>query len=77
MASEHAVLVTGAAGGIGSEIVRILLEDLGACVVATDVVIGDKLEQLGKKHQERVEVVGGDITDVRQLELLSQHRLEY
>lgn len=63
MASEHVVLVTGAAGGIGSEVVRILLEDLAACVVATDIVIGEKLEQLGKQYQERLEVVSGDITD--------------
>jgi NAD(P)-dependent dehydrogenase (short-subunit alcohol dehydrogenase family) len=63
MAMEPVVVVTGAAGGIGFEIVRHLLEELNGQVVAVDIVKGD-LEQLAAAHAERLEVVVGDITDV-------------
>ena len=63
MAGEPVVMVTGAAGGIGFEIVRHLLEGLNGRVVAVDIVKGD-LEQLAATHNERLEVVLGDITDV-------------
>ena len=63
MANEHVILVTGAAGGIGNEIVRILLGDLDAAVVATDVVAG-QLQDLKDKYPERLEIRLGDIVDV-------------
>jgi hypothetical protein len=49
MASDQVVLVTGASGDLGREIVRILLEELDASVVATDIVSGDEL----KSHKEK------------------------
>lgn len=58
------VLVTGAAGGIGYEIVRILLEELEGQVVANDVVEG-RLGDLAAKHNGNLELVIGDISDVR------------
>lgn len=63
MASSPVIIVTGAAGGLGFEIVRILLQELDSRVVATDIVKGD-LEQLQGLHGDRLEVVVGDITDV-------------
>ena len=60
---DPVVIVTGAAGGIGFEIVRHLLEELNGRVVAVDIVRGD-IEQLATEHAERLEVVVGDITDV-------------
>jgi hypothetical protein len=63
MSENPVVLVTGAAGGIGYEIVRILLEELSASVVATDLVNGS-LEQLSKKYPGRLEIKLGDIVEV-------------
>lgn len=63
MASSPVIIVTGAAGGLGFEIVRILLEELDSRVVASDIVKGD-LEQLLASHGDRLELVVGDITDV-------------
>lgn len=57
------IIVTGAAGGIGYEIVRILLEDLSASVVATDIVEGP-LPKLSQQYQGRLHVIAGDIVDV-------------
>lgn len=56
------VLVTGAAGGIGYEVVRILLKELEASVVATDIVEGT-LDKLSQEYPDRLEVVIGDITN--------------
>ncbi|EXJ92914.1 hypothetical protein A1O3_01470 [Capronia epimyces CBS 606.96] len=63
MTSQHVVLVTGASGDIGRETVRILLEELGASVVATDIVLGAALDGHQKKYPGRLEVVIGDIVD--------------
>jgi len=64
MAIENSVIiVTGAAGGIGYEVVHILLEDLFASVVATDIVEGP-LSKLSEKYPGRLHVVVGDIVDV-------------
>lgn len=63
MAMDPVVVVTGAAGGLGFEIVRYLLEELNGRVIAVDIVKGD-LGQLEATHAERLEVVVGDITDV-------------
>lgn len=63
MSQSPVVLVTGAAGGIGLELVRILLEDLAASVVATDIVAGG-LEGLAEKFSSRLEIKIGDIVDV-------------
>ncbi|KAJ5801959.1 uncharacterized protein N7503_004409 [Penicillium pulvis] len=60
MGSSHVVIVTGAAGGIGSEIVRSLLKQHGASVVATDIVEGPLADQK-KVYGDRLEVVTGDI----------------
>jgi NAD(P)-dependent dehydrogenase (short-subunit alcohol dehydrogenase family) len=58
------VLVTGGAGGIGQETVHILLEELEACVIATDIVEGS-LNKLQETYPGRLEIIIGDITDVR------------
>lgn len=63
MTIEPVVVVTGAAGGIGFEIVRHLLEELNGRVVAVDIIKGE-LESLAAAHGRRLEVVVGDITDV-------------
>ncbi|RVX70797.1 hypothetical protein B0A52_05448 [Exophiala mesophila] len=61
MASTPVVFVTGAAGGVGFAIVRALLEERNASVIASDIVKGD-LEQLQASHSNKLEVVVGDIT---------------
>ncbi|KIW77600.1 hypothetical protein Z517_10046 [Fonsecaea pedrosoi CBS 271.37] len=61
MATGPIVLVTGAAGGIGFEIVRTLLTELDGRVVASDIAKGN-LERLCSAHVDRLEVVVGDIT---------------
>jgi NAD(P)-dependent dehydrogenase (short-subunit alcohol dehydrogenase family) len=71
MDRDPVVLVTGAAGGIGFEIVRHLLEELNGRVVAVDIVKGD-LEHLAAAHAERLEVVVGDITDVSDTHMLTR-----
>lgn len=63
MASTPVVLVTGAAGGIGFEIVRTLIEELDCRVVANDIVKGE-LEKLSASYTEKLELVVGDICDV-------------
>jgi len=63
MSQSPVVLVTGAAGGIGHEIVRVLLEELSAFVVATDITRGD-LDKLKEAHQERLIIEIGDICNV-------------
>lgn len=63
MTTGPVVLVTGAAGGIGYEIVRALVEELEGRVVASDLVKGD-LEKLAAAHGDRLELVIGDITQV-------------
>ena len=65
MASTPVVFVTGAAGGVGFAIVRALLEERNASVIASDIVKGD-LEQLQASHSNKLEVVVGDITKVGQ-----------
>lgn len=65
MSLPHVVIVTGAAGGIGNAIVRNLVENHGASVVATDIVEGS----LGTQKTlfgDKLEVVIGDISDVCQ-----------
>lgn len=64
--SERVIVVTGAAGGIGSAVVRALLSD-GASVVAADVsqtslsVLVQDLETIG--HSERLLDVETDVSD--------------
>ena len=64
--SERVIVVTGAAGGIGSAVVRALLSD-GASVVAADVsqtslsVLVQDLETVG--HSERLLDVETDVSD--------------
>ena len=60
---EHVVLVTGGAGGIGLEIVRHLIVDHGAGVVATDLVEGE-LGSLKQQYPANLRVVLGNIVDV-------------
>ncbi|KAL4804823.1 hypothetical protein BDV18DRAFT_161915 [Aspergillus unguis] len=62
--SSPVVIVTGAAGGIGNEIVRSLLEEHGASVVATDIVPGPLTEQK-QVYGDRLEVVTGDIVKAK------------
>lgn len=64
MSGNPVIIVTGAAGGIGYEVVRILLEDLSASVVATDIVEG-LLPTLSGKYPGRLHIVVGDIVDVQ------------
>ena len=63
MTSSHTILVTGAAGGIGNEIVAHLLQHEGVNVVATDIIEGP-LKAQQHKHGDRLRVVIGDIVDV-------------
>lgn len=63
MVTKPIVLVTGAAGGIGFEIVSTLIGELDARVVASDIVPGE-LEKLAAAHPDKLEVVVGDITKV-------------
>lgn len=67
MASSNSpvVIVTGAAGGIGNAVVRILLESHGASVVATDIVEGPLTDQK-EKYAGKLQVITGDIVDVRE-----------
>ena len=64
--SERVIVVTGAAGGIGSAVVRALLSD-GASVVAADVsqtslsVLVQDLETVG--HSKRLLDVETDVSD--------------
>lgn len=63
MAQRNVFLVTGAAGGIGFEMVRILIEKYNSSVVALDVIEGS-LKELSYKHPSSLRVIIGDITDV-------------
>jgi NAD(P)-dependent dehydrogenase (short-subunit alcohol dehydrogenase family) len=63
MATQPVIIVTGAAGGIGYEITKQLVEEHGACVVATDIVAG-KLQDLASTHKGKLEVIIGDVVDV-------------
>jgi NAD(P)-dependent dehydrogenase (short-subunit alcohol dehydrogenase family) len=65
MVSRPSIIVTGAAGGIGSETVRILLSECGARLVATDVVSSSMLDALKEKHPKDLEIFLGDIIAVR------------
>jgi NAD(P)-dependent dehydrogenase (short-subunit alcohol dehydrogenase family) len=72
MSAGPVIIVTGAAGGIGTETVRTLLKECGAKVVATDVVMG-KLSTLKAEHPLDLETFIGDIVAVRiQTSLLRQ-----
>lgn len=64
MAPKPAIVVTGSAGGIGSETVRILLEECNAQVVATDIVEGS-LKSLKEKHGDNLHIVLGDVIEVQ------------
>lgn len=64
MSAPHVVIVTGAAGGIGKEIVRHLIENHGANVVATDIIEGS-LGSQKTMYGERLVIVTGNIVDVR------------
>lgn len=46
------------------EITRILVQELGAHVAAMDIVEG-KLKSLASKHEGKLEVVVGDIVDMK------------
>lgn len=59
----HVVIVTGAAGGIGYEIVRSLLVEHKAGVVATDIVRGE-LDSLKQGYPEHLQLVIGNIVEV-------------
>ena len=58
------ILVTGAAGGIGNEIVTHLIGELECRAIATDIVEGDLLT-LRETSGGNLEVVTGDISQVR------------
>ncbi|KIW45789.1 uncharacterized protein PV06_04144 [Exophiala oligosperma] len=60
---DPVVIVTGAAGGIGLEIVRYLLEELKGRVVAVDIVRGG-LDAMAEANPDRLEVILGDISAV-------------
>ncbi|KAF4474648.1 short-chain dehydrogenase reductase [Fusarium agapanthi] len=56
MSAPHIVIVTGAAGGIGYNIVCELLKKHDACVVATDIVEGP-LGGLKEEYKDKMRVV--------------------
>ncbi|KAH7019578.1 hypothetical protein EDB80DRAFT_561303 [Ilyonectria destructans] len=62
MSASHVIVVTGAAGGIGNQIVRNLIEKHNANVVATDVVEGS-LKQQKAVYGDKLITVIGDIVD--------------
>ncbi|KIX96485.1 uncharacterized protein Z520_07751 [Fonsecaea multimorphosa CBS 102226] len=62
MGSCPVIIVTGAAGGIGYETVRILLQDLNAKVVATDLNV-DRLKDLKNEFSQSLEIQAADIVE--------------
>lgn len=66
----RSVLVTGAAGGIGREVVR-AMTTVGACVTATDRDLGSLRASLGSVGVNGVRMIAADLSDLASLERLA------
>ncbi|WP_250504723.1 NAD(P)-dependent oxidoreductase [Caballeronia sp. AZ7_KS35] len=67
------ILVTGASGWLGAEIVKTLVAR-GDAVIATDIVVGPALHALASRHREQVTPVAADLCEWPQvLRLFSEH----
>lgn len=66
------ILITGAAGSIGSEIAKILVEKCNCSLILLDQSESGlyQLQQLLINHQEKFEIVIGNICDKRRMKLL-------
>ncbi len=65
-------LVTGAAGGIGSEVVRTFVA-AGATVIATDLAEANPFAGQAGVHYHRYDVTSGDATDALVAEVIANH----